>query len=242
MLRVERLALYTDHDRPLTIDETDRYREAIARRGRREPVAYIVGRRGFRRRDLLVSPAVLVPRPETELLVDWVVEVAPAGGSVLDWGTGSGAVALGIADERPDLAVTAIDVSDEALSIARGNDAGGQVEWLISDAFGALAGRRFDVVVANPPYLSDAELAAAPPELGFEPPRALASGPTGFEAIERIVHDAPTHLSPASWLLLEVGMGQASAVVSRLTTAGFVDVVARADLAGIDRLVGGRWP
>jgi release factor glutamine methyltransferase len=185
---------------------------------------------------------VLVPRPETELLVDWVAEIAPADGSVLDWGTGSGAIALGVADERADLVVTGVDVSDEALSIARGNDAGGLVEWLTSDAFGALAGRRFDVVVANPPYLSDAELAAAPPELGFEPPVALASGPTGFEAIERIVHDAPAHLSGGGWLLLEVGLGQAADVVSRLTTAGFVDVVTRADFAGIDRLVGGRWP
>lgn len=242
VLRVERLVLYTDHDRPLTADETDRYRDAIARRGRREPVAYILGRRGFRRRDLAVSPAVLVPRPETELLVDWVVEVAPDGGSVLDWGTGSGAIALALSDERPDLVLTAIDISEDALAIARVNDPSERVEWVRSDGFTGVAGRVFDVIVANPPYLSDAELGAAPPELGFEPAAALSAGPTGYEAIDRIVHDAPAHLADGGWLLLEVGQGQAAEVSARLAVAGYGAPATRPDLAGIDRMVGGRRP
>jgi release factor glutamine methyltransferase len=239
-LGVDRLALYTDHDRPLTSGETDAYRASIARRAKREPVAYILGRRGFRRLELGVGPAVLVPRPETELIVEWVVEIAPQGGSVLDWGTGSGAVALAVADERPDLTATGVDRSAEALVVARENDPVGTVEWLVSDGFGALTARTFDVVAANPPYLTDAELAAAPPELRFEPAGALASGPTGFEALDRIAAEAPGHLAPGGWLISEVGAGQADAFAATLARCGCTDIEVRADLAGIARAVGGR--
>jgi release factor glutamine methyltransferase len=242
VLGVERLALYTDHDRPLQTAEQDAYRDAIARRGRREPVAYIVGRKGFRALDLAVGPAVLVPRPETELLVEWGVEVAARDGTALDWGTGSGAVALALAAERSDLAVTAVDRSADALDVARGNDPGGVVEWLVSDGFAAVAGRTFDLVVANPPYLSDAELVAAAPELRFEPPGALASGPTGLEALRAIAAQAPAHMAPGAWLLAEVGMGQAPAVADLWRAAGLTGVTARDDLAGVPRVVGGWRP
>ena len=239
-LGVERLALYTDHDRPLTAGETDAYRERIARRAKREPVAYILGRRGFRRLELGVGPDVLVPRPETELLVEWVVEAAPQGGAVLDWGTGSGAIALAVADERPELSVTGADRSAAALAVARCNDPAGTVEWVVSDGFGALAERFFDVVAANPPYLTDAELAAAPPELRFEPAGALASGPTGYEALDRIAADTPAHLAPGGWLICEVGAGQADAFAATLAAGGYTEVAVRPDLAGIGRAVGGR--
>jgi len=242
VLGVQRLALYTDHDRPMSAAETDAYRQAVARRARREPVAYILGRRGFRRLELRVGPGVLVPRPETELLVEWVVEVAPQGGAVLDWGTGSGAIALAVADERPDLRVTGADRSDDALGVARANDAGGAVEWVVSDGFAGLPARTFDVVVANPPYLTDAELAAAPPELAFEPAVALASGPTGYEALERLVHESPAHLVPGGWLVCEVGAGQAGTFAGMLAAGGFTGVEIRRDLAGIERAVGGRRP
>ena len=242
VLGVDRLALYTDHDRPLTVDETDRFRAATARRANREPVAYITGTRGFRRLELAVSPAVLVPRPETELLVEWAVAVAPEGGRALDWGTGSGAIALALADERPDLTLTAIDVSEDALAVARANDAGARVEWIASDGFAAFGGRSFDLVVANPPYLSDAELATVAPELGHEPRQALVAGPTGFEALERIAGDAPAHLATGGWLLAEVGAGQAPRATGLWRAAGFVDVDTRVDLAGIARVVGGRRP
>ena len=240
VLGVERIALYTDHERPLTTAETDGYRAAVARRAAREPVAYILGHRGFRRLDLAVSSAVLVPRPETELLVEWAVEVAPQGAAVLDWGTGSGAIALALADERPDLIVTGIDRSADALDVARANDPDGVVAWVRSDGFEALADRRFDVVVANPPYLADHELTTAAAELGFEPAEALASGPSGYEAYEQITRDAPGHLQPGGRLLAEVGIGQSERVATLYGAAGFFDIEVRPDLAGISRAVGGR--
>lgn len=240
VLGVERIALYTDHERPLTTAETDAYRALVARRGRREPVAYLTGERAFRRLRLRVGPAVLVPRPETEGLVDWALEAAPREAAVLDWGTGSGAVALALAGERPDLRVTALDRSPEALAVARANDPEGRVEWLPSDGFAAVAGRRFGVVAANPPYLSAADLAAAPPELGHEPAEALVAGPTGLEALERLADEGPAHLEPGGWLLSEVGLGQAEAVAALWRAAGLREVAARPDLAGIPRIVGGR--
>jgi release factor glutamine methyltransferase len=240
VLGSSRLTLYTEHDRPMSAAETAAYRAAIARRGSREPVAYITGRRGFRRLELAVDPSVLVPRPETEVLVDRVLEVAADGAAVLDWGTGSGAVALSLANERPDLRVTGADRSEAALAVARGNDRASTVEWVMSDGFAALVGRRFDIAVANPPYLADADLAAAAPELAFEPAGALASGPTGLEALSAIAGEAPGHLNPGGWLVVEVGVGQSDAVRRLFTESGFVDVDVRPDLAGISRVVAGR--
>ena len=162
---------------------------------------------------------------------------------VLDWGTGSGAVALALADEGPTLRVTAIDRSPEALERARANGArceGAEVEWLLSDGFAAVAGRRFDVIAANPPYLSRDDLAAAPPELAFEPEDALVAGPTGLEAVARIAREAPDHLEPGGWVLIEVGDGQAEAAQGHLRAAGLAEVGHRDDLAGIARAVGGR--
>ena len=240
---MERLGLYTDSERPLTQAELARARDLVGRRGRREPVAYLTGERAFRRVRLSVGPGVLVPRPETELLVEWALEVAAPGAAVLDWGTGSGALAIALATEGDGLRVTAIDRSADAVGIARANAgrAGAAVELLVSDGFAALEGRRFDAVVANPPYLSDADLAAAPPELGFEPEGALVAGPTGLEAIAGIAREAPEHLSAGGWLLIEVGAGQASAVEEALRAAGAADVGHRDDLAGIARAVGGRF-
>jgi release factor glutamine methyltransferase len=239
-LGVERLALYTDHDRPLTVAETAAYRASIARRARREPVAYILGRRGFRHLELVVSPAVLVPRPETEVLVEWTLEVAPRGGAVLDWGAGSGAVALAVRAERPDLGVTGLDRSAEAVEVARRNDKEGAIEWVVCDGFTALTGRAFDVIAANPPYLAEGDLTAAEPELAFEPVGALVAGPTGLEALERLAAEAPAHLAPGGWLLAEVGAGQAGRVAALWATGGLDAVATRDDLAGIARVVGGR--
>jgi release factor glutamine methyltransferase len=243
-LGVDRLAIYTEHDRPLLAGEVDAFRELVRRRGRREPVAYILGRRAFRGLELAVEPGVLVPRPETELLVEWAVEVAPQGGSLLDWGAGSGAVALAVAHERPDLEVTAVERSDAALAVARANAeaAGLAVALLLSDGFAAVAGRRFSVVAANPPYLSEDDLAGAPPELLFEPRGALVAGPTGLEALERLAREAPAHLDPGGWLLSEVGLGQAEAVEALWRGAGLDPVTSRRDLSGVDRVVGGRAP
>jgi release factor glutamine methyltransferase len=242
-LGMERLGLYTDSERPLTPPELARARELVARRGRREPVAYLTGERAFRRLRLRVGPGVLVPRPETETLVEWALEAAPPGAAVLDWGTGSGAIAIALATEGDGLRVTAVDRSPEALAVAGENAAAAaaDVELVRSEGFGALAGRAFDAVVANPPYLSEADLAAAPPELGWEPREALVAGPTGLEAIEGIVRDAPAHLASGGWLLMEVGAGQAPAAEALLRDAGAGEVGHRADLAGIARAVGGRF-
>jgi release factor glutamine methyltransferase len=243
-LGVERLALYTGVERPLTPAELQRARDLVARRGRREPVAYITGERAFRRLRVEVGPEVLVPRPETEVLVDWALDAAAPGAAVLDWGTGSGAVALALADEGPALRVTALERSPSALARARANGEGLglEVEWLVSDGFAAVAGRGFDVVAANPPYLSPAGLEAAPPELRFEPREALVAGPTGLEAVERLAAEAPAHLEPGGALLVEVGEGQAEAAEAALRAGGLERVGHRADLAGIVRVVGGRRP
>ena len=239
---MERLGLYTDSERPLTPPELARCRELIARRGKREPVAYLTGERAFRRLRLRVGPGVLVPRPETETLVEWALEALPPGAAVLDWGTGSGAIAIALATEGEGLRVTAVDRSADALAVAGTNAeaAGAAVELVRSDGFAALAGRVFDAVVANPPYLSEADLAAAPPELAWEPREALVAGPTGLEAVAGIVRDAPAHLAPGGWLLIEVGAGQAPAAEGLLRDAGARDVGHRDDLAGIARAVGGR--
>ncbi len=241
-LRVERIGLYTASDRPLLPAELDAARELVARRGRREPVAYITGARAFRRLRIEVGPEVLVPRPETEVLVEWALDLAVPGAAVLDWGTGSGAVALALADEGPGLRMTAVERSEAALARARANGArlGLDVEWLPSDGLAAVAGRRFAVIAANPPYLSPADLDAAPAELRFEPREALVAGPTGLEAIDAIAARAPVHLEPGGALLVEVGEGQSAAAEEALRAAGLRDVAARPDLAGVPRVVGGR--
>lgn len=238
-LGVTRLALYTDFDRPLTPAELAAARALVARRGKREPLAYILGRRAFRRLDLTVSPAVLVPRPETEVLVECVLELAAPQAAVLDWGTGSGAIALALADERPDLVVTAIDASEAALAVARGNGArlGQTVQWCRSDGFADLVGRTFDVIAANPPYLSDVDLEAAAPELGFEPREALVAGPRGDEVIARIAAEAGAFLRPGGIVACEIGATQAELARAHFEAAGYTGIEVRADLAGLARVV-----
>ncbi len=240
VLGMRRLDLYLEHDRPLDSAELAAARAIIARRATREPVAHIVGVRAFRNLELEVGPDVLVPRPDTETLVEWALEVVTPGAAVLDWGTGSGAIALALASEA-DCRVTALDISAAALTVAQANGRrlGSDVEWLLSDGFTAVGGRHFDLIVANPPYLSPQELADAPAELRFEPEGALVSGPTGREALERLAREAGDHLEPDGWLLSEIGMGQADAA-GDLWRAAFDDVQTRPDLAGIARVIGGR--
>jgi release factor glutamine methyltransferase len=244
-LGLERIALYTGFDRPLTEPELAACRALLERRGRREPVAYIIGRCGFHDLDLAVDARVLVPRPETEVLVERCLallgESAPG---VLDVGTGSGAIALAIKAARPDAHVTATDVSADALAVAGANAAalGLEVELLESDLLAGVAGRRFDLIASNPPYIAEADMETLEPEVArFEPRLATVAGASGTEVLDRLIATAPDALVEGGWLVVECGAGQAPRVQEAMAAAGGRDVFAERDLAGIERVVGGRW-
>jgi release factor glutamine methyltransferase len=244
-LGLERIALYTSFDRPLTEPELAACRALLERRGRREPVAYIIGRCGFHGLDLAVDARVLIPRPETEVLVERGVALLGEGASgVLDVGTGSGAIALAIKAARPDTRVTAADVSADALAVAAANAAalGLELELVESDLLAGLPGRRFGLIASNPPYIAEAEMEALEPEVTrFEPRLATVGGASGTEVLDRLIAAAPAALEPGGWLVVECGAGQAPAVRDLMEAAGGLDVFAERDLAGIERVVGGRW-
>jgi release factor glutamine methyltransferase len=217
--------------------------ESARRRLGGEPVAYIVGGKEFFGLDLRVDGRVLVPRPETETLVEWSLESVAGvpGASVLDLGTGSGAIALAVKHRRPDASVTAVDASADALAVAQANARrlALDVQTLHGSWFGPVRGQ-YHLIVSNPPYVAagDPHL----PALAHEPLRALASGADGLDDIRQIVPQAPAHLTPGGWLLLEHGYDQAPAVRALLSQAGFAHVQSRVDLAGIERCSGGQWP
>jgi release factor glutamine methyltransferase len=211
-----------------------------ARRRAGEPVAYITGRRGFWDFELDVTPAVLIPRPETELLVEVARERVPDGGSVLDLGTGSGAIAIAVSRSTRAV-ITAAEVCPRALAVARANAErlGARVRWVESDWFAALSGR-WHVIVSNPPYIREHDPHL--PALRHEPRQALAAGRDGLDAIRRIVADAPVHLHPGGWLALEHGCDQAAAVRTQMGSHGFVEIRTRHDLSGLERVTEGRKP
>ena len=214
-------------------DHAAQYDALVERRRDGEPVAYITGVRGFWKMDLSVSPAVLIPRPETELLVEQALERLPREQtcSVADLGTGSGAVALAIASERRRARVTATDASDDALAVARANSERlglEQIEFLQGDWWQPLADRRFDVVVSNPPYIAADDHHLDQGDLRHEPLAALASGGDGLDAIRQIVAGAASRLNDGGWLLLEHGWNQAAAVRALLEQAGFEQIPVRA--------------
>jgi release factor glutamine methyltransferase len=211
----------------------------VRRRVAREPVAYILGRKGFRRLELAVDSRVLIPRPETELLVDVAVELEPE--SVLDVGTGSGAVALAVADELPAATVLATDTSADALDVARANAARLGFGDRVTFAAGTLPkSERFDLLLANLPYVSEGEWGTLAPELArYEPREALVAGPSGLEAIEGLLNELAGD-PVADAVALEVGAGQAMRVRELVGATGFGQVEVRQDLAGIERVVVGR--
>ena len=234
-LDVPRVQLLTD---PMRAVDPARVEPLLARREAREPVAYIVGTKAFRRLDLAVTPAVLIPRPETEHLVEAALGL-PAGARVCDVGTGSGAVALALKQERPDLRVLATDSSAEALSVARANARYHQleVEFLHGDLLGPVEGA-LDAVVSNPPYVASGDRDSLPPDVAqYEPAAALFAGEDGLEVIGRLVPDAAAR--GARFLALEVGEGQATVVRQLLRNTGFEQVEVVNDLAGIARVVVG---
>jgi len=219
------------------------FRAAVARRAAGEPLAYITGRKEFHGLSLQVDASVLVPRPDTETLVDWALEHLGAheASTVVDLGTGSGAIALALKHARPAAHVHAVDASAAALATARANAARLHLDLRFhhGDWWTAVGGQRFQLAVSNPPYIAegDPHLAA----LQAEPVMALTSGADGLDAIRRIVADAPAHLEPGAWLLVEHGHDQADAVAMLLRNAGFDAVCSRQDLAGVNRCTGGRW-
>jgi release factor glutamine methyltransferase len=240
-----RVQLITQGDRALTPDEATRLDELVARRLHGEPIAYIVGKREFFGLDFQVGPAVLIPRPDTELIVELALERLPQGPSrLLDMGTGSGAIAVAVAHTRPDADVTALDVSPDALAVAQANAAanGARVRFLESSWFDALAAfDTFDVIASNPPYIAAGDEHLAQGDLRFEPVGALTDHADGLSALRIIVAGSPRHLVPGGWLLLEHGYDQAAAVRALLQDAGFKDVQSWQDLAGIERVSGGRF-
>jgi release factor glutamine methyltransferase len=237
-MQTSRTALHLSPERELTIAEAERFARLLARRRARQPVAYLLGTRGFRHIELAVDDRVLVPRPETELLVE-VALALPRGVRVADIGTGSGAVALALKYERPDLHVIATDVSAGALVVARANAErlNLQVEFRAGDLLAPLGDVPLDAIVSNPPYVSNRDEPALPPELTHEPPHALFAGPDGLDVIRRLV---PAAVACAPFVALEVGAGQASAVAALLRRAGMAETTVHRDLAGIERVVVGQ--
>lgn len=246
VLEVNRAWLIAHGDEALDPAAADRLEAALSRRLAGEPVAHILGRREFYGREYRVTPDVLIPRPETELLVEAALERLPPDrpANVLDLGTGSGCIAVSLALARPDCAVTAVDASSAALAVARDNAArlGARVTFLESDWFAALAGRRFDLIVGNPPYIADADPHLSQGDLPREPRTALAAGADGLDDIRAIIHAAPAHLPAGARLLLEHGWDQGEAVRALLDARGFTSVETLRDLAGQARVSLGLWP
>ncbi len=243
VLGKSRSYLYTWPEHELSAEQLATFEALVARREAGEPVAHILGERGFWSLDLKVSADTLIPRPETELLVEAVLKRLPEGECrILDLGTGSGAIALAIAHERPDCAVSAVERSEAALALARENAQrlGLRVEFIEGSWFEPLAGRRFDVIVSNPPYICADDPHLSRGDVRFEPITALASGADGLDDIRLIIKQALTYLEGEGWLLLEHGWDQGEAVRKLLIDHGFKQVESLTDLEGRERVSLGR--
>jgi release factor glutamine methyltransferase len=239
VLKVSRAALTARDDESVAGEAELEFADLIARRAHGVPVAYLTGSREFWSLPLIVTPDVLVPRPETEILVEQALELLPRGavGSVLDLGTGSGAIALSLASERPHWAITGVDVSPPALAVAAQNARAlklSRIIWRLSSWFSALAGERFHLIVSNPPYVAASDPALE--NLRAEPALALNAGPTGLESLHAIIAQAPHHLHAQGWLVLEHGSIQAPAVADLLAQHGFDDIRTIPDLSGKPRV------
>ena len=244
---LSRIQQITRSDHVLTDEEAWELCALLERRQSGEPIAYITGKREFFGLSFQVSPDVLIPRPETELLVEQALAVLPQGGAIVDMGTGSGAIAVSVAHARPDAAVTATDVSEAALAIARTNarqvlGEDRKIQFHVGSWFEAFeTGMAFDVIVSNPPYIHHQDAHLGQGDLRFEPKGALTDFSDGLSALAVLVEGAPRFLKTDGWLLMEHGYNQAKAVRQMLEQQGFTDVQSWQDLAGIERVSGGRW-
>ena len=239
-LGISRALVHAFPERPVSPAIGSRLADWVERRLRGEPVAYIIGQREFWGLEIAVDPRVLIPRPDTETLVEAALERIGDGASVLDLGTGSGCIALAIKRERPNAQVLATDIDSACIEVARRNAEalGLEVQTLVADAFCGVPGE-FDAVVTNPPYIEPGDPHLTRGDLPFEPREALVGG---LATIGRIVHAAPSHLKPGGWLLLEHGFDQANAVAALFETAGLRHVTCVQDLARHDRVTCGRAP
>ncbi len=236
--------LRTWPDREVLPDVEARFAAYLERRRLGEPVAYILGRQGFWSLDLEVAPHTLIPRPDTELLVETALEMLPDGPvDVLDLGTGTGAIALALATERSTWRLTGVDRISEAVSLANRNAQRlelGNVRFIESQWFSSLAGQRYGLIVSNPPYIPASDPHLLQGDVRFEPSSALVAGEDGLDDIRLIIEQAPTHLLSSGWLILEHGYDQAMAVRTLLFDGGFVDVASRKDFGGHERVSFGR--
>jgi release factor glutamine methyltransferase len=247
-LGVDRLQLYLQYDRPLSPEEREAFKPLLRRRASREPLQYIIGRSAFRQLELKTDPRVLIPRPETEVLVqevlDWASAAGKSLGRVWEMGTGTGAVALSLAVEGACTTIVATDSSPDALSVAADNaeryDVSGLLEFREGSLFEPLEeGEEFDVIVSNPPYIAEGEKGELQPEVrDWEPPEALFAGEDGLDVIRQLVAGAPEHLLAGGFLALECGLGQAERIATDLNgTGAFAAVRIRPDLTGRPRFV-----
>ncbi|MDE2235346.1 MAG: peptide chain release factor N(5)-glutamine methyltransferase [Gammaproteobacteria bacterium] len=246
VLEIPRSHLYARPEQIVEDRQVRLYALLVVARSKGRPIAHITGSRDFWSLTLKVTPATLIPRPETELLVEEVLRIVPVGAHwyIADLGTGCGAIALSLAIERPNCKIVATDISKPALDVARENADRLQiknVEFLEGEWFIPVANRRFSVIVSNPPYIPNEDPHLREGDLRFEPRLALTGGPDGLAAIRKIVLRAPTHLDSGGTLLLEHGYDQAEGVRSLLAAAGFTDIHTALDLAGINRVSSGRF-
>ncbi len=258
-LNLSRIELITKSERRVTPQEAEHLAALFIRRQQGEPIAYIIGQREFYGLPFKVTPDVLIPRPETEILVDLALTRLPVAGRLLDLGTGSGAIAVAIAHTRPHAVVYALDNSAAALQIAQHNagnnlaDTGAKMCFLLSDWYNALSTQstptggnpiadvvQFDVIVSNPPYIVAGDHHLSEGDLRFEPLNALSDHADGLSALRRIIDGAPQYLTSDGWLLMEHGYDQAAAVRTLLVEKGFDDIQSWSDLAGIERVSGGK--
>ena len=247
VLKCQRITLYVDFERPLSEEELATYREYVRRRGNFEPLAYILGERAFMRNTFKVNKATLVPRPETELLVESLVRIVPllkreGDVKILDIGTGSGAIIVSLLDYLPNAKGVGVDISVDALIVAKENSekigVTGRIGFVRSDVFSKLPlEKKFDIIVSNPPYIPAGDIAGLDKDVQQEPRGALDGGADGLDFYRRITAEAMDHMAEEGVLAFEIGIGQAAAVQQLCLDAGFVKTAVRKDYAGIERMV-----